>query len=66
MFPGAAALGLPAKSVTTQHGESPTHWVLTLALNIERDLSLQGANGFILDKLGSDLLNIKTQLKWCS
>lgn len=39
--------------------------MLTLALKVERYLSLKGANGFVLDKLGSDILNIKIQLKWC-
>lgn len=32
---------------------------LTLALKVGRHLGLQGANGFVLDKIGSDILNVK-------
>lgn len=39
---------------------------LTLVLKAGWHLNLQGANGFVLDKIGSDILNVKIQLKWCS
>lgn len=55
----AVVIGLYYKTMNIQHGENPMLQSLNLVLKAGRHLSLQGANGFGLNKIDSNILNVK-------